>query len=199
MRMKIVGRVKETPQKHFQRISGSTELGELLNYVIKVLGSEGIKTLIIGGLAVQHYGLLRFTSDADIIVSDFQKAVKILKKLGFEEGGHGDKFQKMVDPQEGIGVDLLEPGHHDYGGVVDIPMPSELVEKPKYLDLSELLSLKISSYQRNGSRRNQDLTDVTRLIEILKLPRDFSVDSRVQINYENFWDDLNSKERSPML
>lgn len=56
--------------------------------VFKALNRDKVKYLIIGGMAVNLYGLPRFTNDLDIFAElseeNLLKLVKALKKLGFK-------------------------------------------------------------------------------------------------------------------
>lgn len=55
---------------------------------LKLLNSNGIEYLVVGGYAVGHYGYLRATGDLDVWVArseaNAQKLVEVLKEFGFD-------------------------------------------------------------------------------------------------------------------
>ncbi|MEW6776942.1 MAG: nucleotidyl transferase AbiEii/AbiGii toxin family protein [Bdellovibrionota bacterium] len=55
--------------------------------VVKALNDAGVRYLVVGGLAVNAYGIPRFTADMDVVIrltpENIRKAFAALAKLGF--------------------------------------------------------------------------------------------------------------------
>ena len=64
------------------------ELEDVLSRLEKVFNSINIKYIIVGGVAIIHYGRLRTTQDIDIIIEDnyqkFPTFLEILKRYDFD-------------------------------------------------------------------------------------------------------------------
>jgi len=124
-----------------------------------------IRPLIIGGMAANHHGYLRFTGDVDLLLSK-DDAVLLLRKLKSELGWkrfHEGFKNTVLD----IGVDLcVEGGKTSPAWSERFPRPSELgqlrVRPLPVPTLPDLIALKAMS------GRSRDDTDV---IELLKLHR----------------------------
>lgn len=61
----------------------------LFGKAFKALNGENIKYLVVGGVAVNLHGYVRFTGDLDLMVlleeANLQKLDKVMKKLGYYE------------------------------------------------------------------------------------------------------------------
>jgi len=68
--------------------------------IFATLNEHGVKYLIVGGLAVNLYGIPRFTFDLDIIVENkkenYENLVKALKKLHFIPKIN-EKIENLID------------------------------------------------------------------------------------------------------
>ncbi|MBU0574591.1 MAG: nucleotidyltransferase [Candidatus Margulisbacteria bacterium] len=87
----------------------------------KVLNKHKIKYLVIGGIAVNLYGLHRFTRDLDLMISlsseNFDKFLEVMKELGYEsrvprsewKKHAGIAFRNKTDQDKRIDIFLKNP------------------------------------------------------------------------------------------
>ena len=162
--------------------------------VVRILGSNGIGSLIVGGVAVQEYGYARNTKDTDLVVMDVGKARGVLLRNGYKEG---NEDWDVFDPEFGEEIELLQGDSKVMFGNVPMPMPQEVNIHPKFCNLPTLLDLKIEAYTnsemfekihgiRISGRHDQADTEV--LIANNQLPRDFLRGKHNQKEYERLWD-----------
>jgi len=179
-----------------RKFCGSKE--EALHKVVKVLGSSGIGSLVIGGIAVQEHGFPRNTIDIDLVVSNIQKAEQILIANGYETVKEKAGTPGLIvfrDLEYGGEIDLLQGGKPFLMGKVSLPMPRSSNVTPEICDVATLIDLKIDAFlttRLTGSLlRDQDKVDVQRLImQSNELPRDLLRGKFHQEDYEWLWDKL---------
>jgi hypothetical protein len=169
--------------------------------VVRILGSNGIGSLIVGGVAVQEYGHPRYTKDTDLVVLDVGKAREVLLQNGYKEG---KEDWDVFDPEFGEEIELLRGGSKIMFSDVPMPMPQEVNTRPKFCDLPTLLDLKIAafldsenafaSYGLPPSKR-ADRVDVEVLISNNQLPRDFLQGKTHQEEYAKVWDAIHNPPR----
>ena len=128
---------------NFKMTPSSEELVKVVNDLREVLGSA----LIIGGVAVGHYGFERTTTDVDILYKN--RDVKILQRLGkhfdivvnAESGWNEMKHRSM-----GIRLELIpEGGLGQYGF---IPFCDTVGGQDGFISLSGLIWLKLVAGRR---------------------------------------------------
>lgn len=116
---------------------------------------------VVGGIAVFLHGYRRTTADVDVYTSKRDALAELLGQHGFAWNADEKQFEKG----ECI-VQLLAPGD-------DMPFhPTHFtdIEEVRVVSLPDLISMKLS-LGVNNLRRAQDLADVVRLIESLKLDK----------------------------
>lgn len=132
---------------------------------LKTLNKSGIKYLVIGGLAVNLYGLHRLTRDLDLLIDlsadNFDKLVEVLGKIGYKTRVPRSKWDKLTaisfftseDEDKQIDIFLKNPLNFNKahkkrkvfrGGGVQIPC----------ISLDDLINLK------NKANRVRDWIDV---------------------------------------
>lgn len=142
----------------------------------KALNRSRIKYLVIGGLAVNLYGLHRMTRDLDLIIDlsrdNFDKLVAVLDKIGYKTKAPKSKWDKLTaisfftqeDEDKQIDVFLKNPLDFSKayrkrkvfkGGGVQIPCVS----------LADLIDLK------NKAGRVRDWVDVGSLKRMLEMKK----------------------------
>lgn len=89
--------------------------------VIKALNKHRLKYLVIGGIAVNLYGLTRLTRDLDLLIDvsaeNLERFVKILNDLGYRTNIPRSKWEKLTaiaflnkeDPTEKVDIFLKNP------------------------------------------------------------------------------------------
>ena len=158
---------------------GLSSITDTARKAVDCMCGAKIPYVICGGLAVQHYGYARYTSDVDIIVYDVYKAVQALKDSGFKE----TQYYDALTDSNGVRVDLMQGGQKlRPNSRVACPDPGILVAGEAYVSLEELISLKLDA------RRDKDIADVGELIKINGLPKDFPVEDSVKDLYCAKWD-----------
>lgn len=178
-------------KSHFLRkASGSTDLERTQYKVTQTLATGKIPSLVVGGFAVQEHGYARFTEDIDILVPDVSAAIEWLSIRGFKL--NPGSSMTMTDRETKVEVDILPAGGRVGPGPLSLPDPSQLVLGTAVAPLRQLLEMKLSAYIGNGIQRIQDLADVTKLILINHLPKDFPMASEVQELYQSTWDQLHA-------
>jgi len=116
---------------------------------------------VIGGIAVFLHGYRRTTADVDVYTNKREALAEALRQHAFIWDGEAKQFERG-----GIVVQLLAPGD-------DMPFhPTHFTEVDgvRVVSLPDLISMKLSMGTSN-LRRAQDLADVVRLIESLKLDK----------------------------
>jgi hypothetical protein len=68
-----------------------------------------------------------------------------------------------------------------------------VTEKPTFVSLEELISLKLDSWAHNPTYRHKDKTDVIELIKARQLPRGLNIAAPVRQHYVETWDALQAE------
>ena len=91
------------------------------DHVFKALNKKRIKYLVLGGIAVNLYGLRRLTRDLDLMIDlsaeNLDKFIRIIENLGYKTKVRKNKwsiltaiaFQKVIDEFDRIDVFLKNP------------------------------------------------------------------------------------------
>jgi hypothetical protein len=175
--------------------TGTTGLEQAARSAAELLAHFDIPHLIVGGLAVQEHGYPRLTTDVDIVVQDVLEAVEFLTS------GLSGPFQRipnvddrLIDKRNGVKIDLLPAGKVLRPGCqVPFPEPKEVSDRPKFITIEELISLKLDSWKVSPLRRTRDKSDVIELISRRKLPRELAVAPAVKDVYVGIWDGLQAE------
>jgi hypothetical protein len=172
--------------------TGTSGLVQSARDAVAVLAEHNIPHLIVGGLAVQEHGYPRVTIDVDIVVPDVLEAVEFLTASLTGPFYRVPKFQDRVeDRRNGVKIDLLPAGKVlQRGCKVPFPEPGKVAEQLQIAPLTELISLKLDSWNGSPTRRLKDKADVVELIKHRNLPRDLAVNPVVRALYTETWDAL---------
>lgn len=172
--------------------SGSTNIKITLLKALKILKLFNIPHFVCGGFAVQEHGYPRFTIDVDIIVPNVELARQKLAMNGFKE--NPGSIMTVTDRETKVEIDLLPGGGKVSPGPVSFPMPNKVSDHPQILTLSELISLKLSSYLGSPINRVQDYADAIKLIQVNKTDREMEVDAKIKSLYKTLWDQIHAEE-----
>lgn len=143
------------------------------------LQTAGIDYCVIGGNALHVHGYTRATTDVDVLMTSEGRDlfVKLHVGRGFTPRFSGAKT-KFLSTVDGVPIDILISG--SYPGstqtTIAFPNPEEisyeesyeglpLGKTVKFVDLKNLVSLKLVSYADLPDNRMQDFVDVIKLIE----------------------------------
>jgi hypothetical protein len=175
--------------------TGTTGLEQTARAAAETLAHYDIPHLIVGGVAVQEHGYPRVTVDVDIVVPDVLEALEFLtadvtgpftRVAGLQD--------RLLDRRNQVNLDLLPAGGVVKSGcTVPFPLPSVVTDKPQIVGLTDLISLKLDSWNSSPVRRLKDKTDVIELIARRDLPRNLRVAPAVLKLYTETWDALRAE------
>lgn len=153
---------------------------------------ESLPVLVIGGHAVNAYGYVRTTLDADFLVcaDDFPAWRLVFEALGYRWRGQTEAFAKFLPPETeppSLPVDVmlvssetfqkLREEHRELEfGPTRLPVPQPL----------HLIALKLHA-MRNDERRRQgkDLPDILQIIRLCKIDTSGLAFQRIVERYAN--------------
>lgn len=189
--------------RHFE---GKSAVFDALRKIVKRLTELQIPYAIVGGMALFHHGVRRFTEDVDILVTK-----QDLKKIHEELAGRGylppHRLSKHLrDTELGVRIEFLTTGDYPGDGKekpVAFPRPADYITLSDgicYINLPKLIELKLASGMTNVGRL-RDLADVLELIKLLNLPVDFAeqIDPYVRDKYAELWRQAEVARKYDML
>jgi hypothetical protein len=133
-----------------------------------------LRLIVIGGLAVNHYGCARDTGDLDFLVSqdDREAWAGLLKELGYASFHDGGSFIQYNPPaQNAWPVDLMLVQEKTFAPMFDASQAADLFGvKARVPSLEHLLALKLHALKHTRmSRFLKDFLDVENLIRVNRL------------------------------
>ena len=151
------------------------EVFKTLRRIAKRLDELGIPYVLVGGLSLNLHGFERFTKDVDLLVTpeDLKRIHEQLEGLGYVAPFTGSK--NLRDTASNVRIAFLTTGQYPGDGKpkpVSFPDPSDVtveIDGIKTINLPKLIELKLAS-GLSHPLRGQDIVDVQRLIQELKLP-----------------------------
>lgn len=176
---------------HFEQESA---VHKTLRRITQKLDELAIPYALAGGMALFFHGLRRFTEDVDILV-DRESLKRIHDEL--EGRGYLPPFagsKNLRDADTGVRIEFLVTGEFPGDGKPKpIAFPDPATVQTRFqdigvLNLPTLIELKLASGLSNPMR-GQDLVDVQRLVETLKLPAELAdeIDESVRDEYLRIW------------
>ena len=161
---------------HFEE---GSSVQQALRRIAQRLDELGVPYAVAGGLALFFRGYRRFTEDVNILVTkdDLKTIHEKLEGRGYLPPFAGSKH--LRDVTTGVKVEFLTTGEFPGDGKpkpVAFPNPTDVRVQDKgvwFLSLPALIELKLASGLTNPLR-GQDIVDVQKLIEELKLGEDFA-------------------------
>lgn len=158
------------------------------------LEQAGIDYAIAGALCLGAHGVVRATEDVDVLITPDGLARFKAQWLGrgyvdLRPGG-----KAVRDTVNGVKVDFLLTGDFPGDGLpkpIQFPDPATVAVSAgslRIVDLPRFIELKLASGM-TAPHRLQDLADVLRLIEKLRLPRAFEdqIDPWVRPKFAELW------------
>ncbi len=133
-----------------------------------------LRFLVIGGLAVNHYGYSRETGDLDFFISQADRAswMKLLKDFGYENHNDGGNFIQYDPPaQNAWPVDLMLVQEKTFAPILAASREADLFGiQTRVPSLEHLLALKLHALKNTRmSRFLKDFLDVEYLIRLNRL------------------------------
>jgi len=133
-----------------------------------------LRSLVIGGLAVNHYGYSRDTSDLDFFISQSDRAewMKLLHDFGYASHNDGGNFIQYNPPaQNAWPVDLMIVQEKTFSPILAASRDADLFGvRTRVPSLEHLIALKLHTLKNTRmSRFLKDFLDVEYLIRINRL------------------------------
>lgn len=176
--------VLETHEEALRLFSGKGLVLSSLNRLTADLRRHDIGYLVIGAVALIHYGFQRYTENIDVILTN-----EGLRKFGRELLGRGglgldagydsisEDAKSVRSYPEGVVINFKIAGEFPGDGKpkpVSFPEPSDAsYERVKFPTLEKLVELKLAS-GLSAPDRLKDLADVQEMIKIKILDRGFA-------------------------
>lgn len=137
-------------------------------------GRRKLRFLVIGGLAVNHYGYARETGDLDFFVSQDDRAgwLKLLEDFGYTNHNDGGSFIQFNPPaQNAWPVDLMFVQEKTFAPVFTASGEANFFGvNSRVPNLEHLIALKLHALKNTRmSRFLKDFLDVEYLIRINRL------------------------------
>lgn len=130
-----------------------------------------LRFLVIGGMAVNHYGYCRETNDLDFFISwnDRDSWMQLLAEFGYNRFTDGGPFVQYSPPDNNAWpVDLMLVQEQTFVPIFEASCEGEFYGiKTKVPSLEHLLALKLHALKNTRTRRFlKDFLDVENLISI---------------------------------
>ncbi len=160
---------------HFE---GASAVHKTLRRIADRLEELGVDYAIAGGMALFFHGYRRFTEVVDVLVTPAGLEIihANLEGLGYVKPFANSK--NLRDAETGVKIDFLVSGQYPGDGKpgpVAFPDPNGAsieLDGIQVLSVDSIVQLKLASGKE--SHRAGDLNDVQKLIEVLKLPREYA-------------------------
>lgn len=135
-----------------------SELREVVKRVRSAISAvPGSYGTIVGGLAVQELGYVRYTNDVDVVIDSafYRDVLEVLRGDGFALTGDFTLLFK----DSGVKLDLLREGHTLRDSKLPVPSPSELGPNRGFATLTGLTRMKLDT------DRLKDQVDIVELFK----------------------------------
>jgi len=136
---------------------------------------------VVGGIALQHYGVMRSTQDVDLLIGssgDLQRVHAALVGHGYRLKSAGSRH--LRDDVTRVRVEFLIAGEYPGDGKpkpVSFPQPLGIVERDAdgiaFVGLEKLIEMKLAS-AKTAPQRIKDRADVLELVHLLGLKPDYA-------------------------
>jgi len=143
--------------------------------------NNDLQYLLIGGHAVNAYGVSRYTGDIDLLINRDQKKywLSFMEKINYEEHQNNENFGKFSSSSlDSWPIDLMYVDSSTftkmYNDSIEYELDNDLV---RIVSINHLITLKLHALKKfDIIRFNKDFTDVISLIR----------KSEIDINSDNF-------------
>ncbi|OQZ06890.1 MAG: hypothetical protein B6D36_02665 [Planctomycetes bacterium UTPLA1] len=135
---------------------------------------------VVGGIALQHFGIQRSTQDVDVLVTPSHLREIHDKLIGHGYALKGEGSRHLRDEISRVRIEFLVSGEYPGDGKpksVQFPNPETVSQLSddgiRFVNLEKLVELKLAS-AKSAAHRIKDRADVLELIHFLQLPADFA-------------------------
>ncbi|MBI3589884.1 MAG: nucleotidyltransferase [Candidatus Melainabacteria bacterium] len=143
----------------------------VFEYLFKEFQKENIDFAIIGGIALQAYGLARATQDIDllVLVDNKDKVKEIMTKGGFSLLHESNDVLNFVGGRPALGrVDFLLAQRKYAFEMLKRAVEKNVLDgkfKVKLVKVEDQIGLKVQSSSNDQTRYHQDMADIEELIK----------------------------------
>ena len=138
--------------------------------VIKEFQKQNIDFAVIGGLALQQFGVMRSTNDIDflVLISDKDKVKKLMDNLNYELKHESVDVLNFFNKHSSFDrIDFLI-AHRKYSlAMLERAVIKEVIGgkfSVKFLKAEDQIGLKVQSSKNDSARYHQDMADIKALI-----------------------------------
>jgi len=154
---------------------------DTLRRITRELDGLGVAYAVVGGIALQHFGIKRSTQDVDILLASPDDLKLVHERLvghGYELKSAGSRH--LRDAVTRVGIEFLVAGEYPGDGKpkpVRFPSPADAADPSAdgiaFVALEPLIEMKLAS-AKSAPQRIKDRSDVLELIHLLALPPSFA-------------------------
>jgi hypothetical protein len=178
--MTMVTRLQEALMEADRQTEREGYVWGTLRRIAAELDRLQIPYAVVGGIALQHFGLQRSTQDVDLLIqpADLDRLHAALAGKGYVRKSPASRH--LRDEVTRVRIEFLVTGEYPGDGQpkpVQFPPPGSVSEpSPEgihFVNLKTLIELKLAS-ARSAPHRIKDRADVLELIHLLSLPAGFA-------------------------
>ncbi|OGV63921.1 MAG: hypothetical protein A2498_09645 [Lentisphaerae bacterium RIFOXYC12_FULL_60_16] len=140
-----------------------------LEIVSDGLAARNVPILLIGGMALHAFDVVRQTVDVDCLLADDDADIlrAVLTEAGYEEQEHTENFSRYVSPLVHLmDIDVLLVDKHTFTKMLERSRPVEVGHTVIHVPCAaHLIALKLHAMKNDPKRETKDLSDI---IEILR-------------------------------
>lgn len=138
--------------------------------ISKKFHAANISFVLVGGFAINYYGVTRATADIDFVIAkeDYKRAFEILGAHGYKENVVQELFARLGSDQNCLmDVDLIFLDRETLNGLIEEGKKMEIDENVFIVpSLNHLIALKLHAMKNNPNRIVlPDFSDVVLLME----------------------------------
>jgi hypothetical protein len=163
-----------------QQMQGGGLVWQTLRQLAGELDRLGIPYAVVGGIALQHFGVQRSTQDVDLLIGSPADLVAIQGRLVGRGYLRKPGTRHLRDEVTRVRIEFLIAGEYPGDGQpkpVQFPNPAGVCERSAdnlcFVNLPTLIELKLAA-ALSAPQRIKDRADVLELIHLLKLPATFA-------------------------
>ncbi len=133
------------------------------------LPKASVKTIMIGGHAVNHYGVSRATQDIDFMIAttDEGTARRVMQEAGFTNISAHENVLFFNRPGSPLRVDFLKVDQETMDKLLENSKEVDYLQSHRVLvpQLNDLLGMKLFALSHGGAKREaKDFWDIVKLV-----------------------------------
>lgn len=141
----------------------------VFNLLADVFRKSGIRSILIGGFAVNYYRVTRQTIDVDFLITkdDFNKIINLLESEGYKKDEEREIFARLKGSLPYMmDIDFMFIDESTFDKIIDNGKEIEIAgEKFIVPSIKHLIALKLHAIKNNSERRYKDLIDIIGLVK----------------------------------